>query len=96
MGSAWEKVEGLKGIEVVMRGEKSKVAGLSGGITGKVYDGNWMNVDEAVDEVRVAASARWVKNDGGVGSDEIKSGFGFSEMSGNVGTGRRSEGDRRF
>ena len=48
MGSAWEKVEGLKGIEVVMRGEKSKVAGLSGGVTREIDNGDWVNFNEAM------------------------------------------------
>ena len=96
MGSAREKVESLERIEMIMRSEKSKVAGLGGGITREVDDGNWVNFDEAVDEVGVTACARRVKDDSGVGSDEIESGFGFGKMSGDVGMGWRSEGGGKF
>ena len=44
----------------------------------------------------MTAGARRIKDDGGVGSDEIESGFGFSKMSGDVGMGWRSEGGGRF
>ena len=96
MWSAREKVECLERVEVIIGSEKDKVTGLCGRIAGKVYDGNWMNVNEAVDEVGMTAGAWRIKDDGGVGSDEIESSFRFGEMSGNIGVGWRSERGGRF
>ena len=96
MGSAREKVEGLEGIEVIMRCKKGKVTGLGGGVTREIDNGDWVNFNEAMNEVGMTARTRRIKDDGGVGSDEIESGFGFGKMSGDVGMGWRSEGGGKF
>ena len=48
MGSAREKVEGLEGIEVIMRCKKGKVTGLGGGVTREIDNGDWVNFNEAM------------------------------------------------
>ena len=87
MWGAGEEVKNLNSFEVVMSNERLKVAGLSGGVTGEINNFGWFNGEKFVDNRRVAASARWVENDSGIGRDEIKGLFGFSEISRNFARG---------
>lgn len=91
MGSTREEVESLESDEVIFLEKGNEVAGLSGGVTGEIDDSGREDVEETLNEVGVATSARWIEDDGGVWCDEIESGFGFSEVGGDVGRSRGSE-----
>ena len=87
MWGAGEEVKNLNGFEVVKIDKRFKVAGLSGGVTGEINNFGWFNGEKFVDNRRVAAGARRVENDSGIGRDEIKGLFGFSEISRNFARG---------
>src|SRR4051812_48340908 len=66
-----KEIEGLGGGEFIAGGEKeTQVAHLRGGITRDVDDGTRSKSEELLEKLFVAAFARRIDHDGGVGGDE--------------------------
>ena len=62
MGSAREEVEGLEVREMIFLEKRNEIAGLGSGVTGKINDSGWKNVEETLDEVGVTTSTRWIED----------------------------------